>query len=68
MSYEQQKELSRLPEKIHKAEVELEALQTQLADTTVMKNQQQLLDLSQRIETAKNKVGQLYHRWQELEE
>ncbi len=67
-TYEEQKELSRLPAKIQKAEAELEVLQTQLSDPTIMNNQKKLLGLCQNIESAKKKIEQLYHRWQELEE
>ena len=67
ITYEEQKELSRLPAKIQKAEAELEALQTQLSNPTMVDNQQHLTQLCQQIETAKTKVDQLYKRWQELE-
>ncbi len=67
ITYEEQKELSRLPSKIQKAETELEFLQAQLADPAVMNDRQRLTQLSKQIETAKVKVEQLYIRWQKLE-
>lgn len=68
LSYEEQKELSRLPARIQKAEAELHALQNQLAELVTLNDQPRLTKLCQQIEAAKTKVEGLYHRWQELEE
>ena len=68
ISYEEQKELSRLPEKIQKAEAELETLQNQLTDPAIMNDPKRLTEHCQRIEAATAKVNQLYQRWQQLEE
>lgn len=67
ITYEDQKELSRLPAKIQKAEAELASLENQLSDPDLVSNQQFLIELCDRIELAKTKVEQLYFRWQELE-
>lgn len=66
ITYEQQKELNRLPDKIQKAEAELETLQNQLTDASIVNDQKKLIVLCQQIEAAKNKVEQLYKRWEEL--
>lgn len=68
LSYEEQKELSRLPEKIQKAEAELENLQNQLNDPHIINDQNRLNEHCRRIETAQAKVDQLYLRWQQLEQ
>ncbi len=67
LSYEEQKELSRLPARIQKAEAELHALQDQLAELVTLNDQARLTKLCEQIEAAKIKVDGLYHRWQELE-
>jgi ABC transport system ATP-binding/permease protein len=66
-TYEQQKELNRIPDKIRKAETELETLQNQLVDSSIVNDQKQLIALCQKIEVAKNKIEQLYKRWEELD-
>ena len=56
LSYEEQKELSRLPGKIQKAEAELEALQSQLAAPAVMND-------SSRLTHCANKLRRLKSKW-----
>ena len=67
LSYEEQKELSRLPAKIQKAEAELHALQDQLSELVTLNDQTRLTKLCEQIEAVKTKVDGLYYRWQELE-
>ncbi|MBS0350784.1 MAG: ABC-F family ATP-binding cassette domain-containing protein [Proteobacteria bacterium] len=67
LTYEEQKELQRLPDKIQKAEAAVAALQAQLSEPHIMNDQTRLLQLCKEIETANSKVESLYQRWQELE-
>lgn len=67
LTYEQQKELGRLPAKIQKSEAELAALEEQLSSPEVMKDPQRLDKLCRKIAELKAKIDQLYSRWQELE-
>lgn len=68
LTYEEQKELGRLPAKIQKTEAELAELQNQLTDPAILSDQQQLAALCDRIAAIQAKADQLYARWQELEE
>ncbi len=68
LSYEEQKELQRLPDKIQKAEAVVAALEAQLADPQIMKDQTRLVVLCKEIEAENSKVNDLYRRWQTLEE
>jgi ATP-binding cassette subfamily F protein uup len=63
-----QRELARLPEKIQKAEAELEVLQAQLEHTEVSNNPKRLTEVCEKIAAVKNKIEGFYARWEELEQ
>lgn len=67
INYEEQRELNRLPSKIEKAENELAVMETQLHHADVMSNPERLTELCAQIEVVRNKIAQLYQRWEELE-
>lgn len=67
LTYEQQKELSRLPEKIQKAEKAVEVLQNQLSDPAIASDSKRIQELCKQIAESNQKIEQLYVRWQELE-
>lgn len=67
LNYDQQKELNRLPAKLQKAEEDLEMLQNQLSAPEAINNPKRIEELCQKIIVAKEKVDQLYMRWQELD-
>ena len=67
ISYEEQKELSRLPVKIQKAENELAALQHQLTNEEIIKDQKKLQNLCEQIEKINKQIKVLYERWEKLE-
>jgi ABC transport system ATP-binding/permease protein len=67
LTYDEQKELSRLPAKIQKAEEELSELQNQLSASAIMNDQKRLTQLCEQIEAAKTKIENLYTRWQKLD-
>lgn len=67
LSYEDQKELQRLPEKIQKAEAAVAKLTAQLTDPVIMDDKPRLTQLCKEIEVANAKVEGLYLRWQQLE-
>jgi ATP-binding cassette subfamily F protein uup len=68
LSYEEQRELSRLPEKINKIELELKELQEKLHLNEVGQDLQAVMKLWEQIKTAQDKVNELYNRWEILEE
>lgn len=68
LSYEEQKELGRIPDKIHKAEADVERLQTQLEKPEIYSDAKKLNDVCEQIKLAKEKVEKLYQRWEELDE
>lgn len=67
LTYEEQKELQRLPDKIQKAEALVASLAAQLSDPLIMNDKSRLSQLYKEIEAANAKVEALYQRWQELE-
>lgn len=67
LSFAEQKELSRLPAKLEKAEAELNSLQDQLAHVSMIENRQQFNELCEKIKVAQDKVDALYARWEQLE-
>ncbi|HVV67466.1 MAG TPA: ABC-F family ATP-binding cassette domain-containing protein [Gammaproteobacteria bacterium] len=67
LSYDEQRELSRIPAKIDKAEAEIAALELQLEKPDIQSNPTRLTELCLEIQIVKNKVNQLYERWEELE-
>jgi len=68
LSYEEQKELNRLPARIQKAEADVVTLQQKLQDPTFATDVKRLAEYDKQIQLAKDKVTQLYLRWEELEE
>ncbi len=67
LSYEERRELSRLPERIEKIENQITALEQQLHDPILQNNPERLQVLCQKIDEAKTKAALLYNRWEELE-
>ncbi len=67
LNYDQQKELSRLPAKLQKAEEDLAILQNQLSAPEAINNPKRIEELCQKIVVTKEKIDQLYLRWQELD-
>ena len=68
MSYEERKEWQRMEGRIEKAEAEVTRLQEQLHDPEYVQDLQRLQLMSQELQSAEEKVQQLYERWSELEE
>lgn len=68
LSHEQQRELKRLPDKIHKAEQAVAELEAQLADPAIASDAAKLLEITEKMTLAQQKVEELYQLWQELEE
>lgn len=67
LSYEERRELSRLPEKIQKIENQIAALEKQLHDPAKQSDTEGLLLLCKQIDEEKSKAALLYSRWEELE-
>lgn len=68
LTYEEQKELSKIEAKVKKAEMELETLQKQLEIVTTQADVPRITELGIKIKAAKEKVDHLYQRWAELDE
>lgn len=66
ISYDEQRELSRLPDKIEKAEMNLAEMQIQLHHADVISDPQRLAELCGKIEVVKEKISAFYRRWEEL--
>ncbi|ADJ28085.1 ABC-F family ATP-binding cassette domain-containing protein [Nitrosococcus watsonii] len=67
LSYEERKELNRIEKKISKAEQALETFQERLHDPEIMSDSERLTALYAQLQESRNKVDQLYQRWEELE-
>ena len=67
LSYEEQKELGRIDQRVEKAEAEVVRLQQQLHDPAIMSDAARLKDLYSQLQAAETKVAEIYSRWQELE-
>ena len=67
LSYEEQKELGRIDQRVEKAEAEVVRLQQQLHDPAIMSDAARLKELYSQLQAAKTKVTEIYSRWQELE-
>jgi len=61
------RELDGMEAAIQKAEAELESLQQQMADPTVMADRHRFAQVCTGADAAQQKVQALYDRWQELE-
>ncbi len=70
LSFEEQKELNRLPEKISKAEAAIEKMHQQLADPALYQTEhaQCLQQLNDELSLKQQQLQTLYDRWLELEE
>jgi ABC transport system ATP-binding/permease protein len=68
-SYNEQRELSRLPEKIEKLETEIADLQQQLADPALYQQERgdKVAELNQQLQDREEKLEACYVRWEELE-
>ncbi|MFI4920991.1 MAG: ATP-binding cassette domain-containing protein, partial [Gammaproteobacteria bacterium] len=67
LSYEEQKELGRIDQRVEKAEAEVVRLQQQLHDPAIMSDAARLKELYSQLQAAETKVTEIYSRWQELE-
>ncbi len=67
LSYEEQRELSRIPERIQKAEAEVMQLEAKLQDTALATDSDALVEVYQQMEVKKAKIAELYQRWDDLE-
>ncbi|HEB54722.1 MAG TPA: ATP-binding cassette domain-containing protein [Gammaproteobacteria bacterium] len=68
LSYKEQRELDRLPEKIELLETEQQSLQTKTGDSGFyQQDKQTIVDTLQQIEAIQKELEQLYQRWEELE-
>lgn len=68
ISYDEQRELARIPEKIQKTESQKTLLEQQLHDSEIQTDVSRLNILFAQIETLRKKIDQLYQRWEILEE
>ncbi|HEX5339606.1 MAG TPA: ABC-F family ATP-binding cassette domain-containing protein [Gammaproteobacteria bacterium] len=67
LSYEEQKELNRIGNKIEKAEQEVNRIEAQLHDPAIMSDAARLQQLHTELESAKRNVEKIYQRWETLE-
>jgi len=67
LTYMELRELEGMEAAIQKAEAELESLQQQMADPTVMADRHRFAQVCTGADAAQQKVQALYDRWQELE-
>ena len=67
LSSSEQRELSRMEERIEAAEREVEALQGKLADPAVAKDHLKLQECWSQLQAAQKRVADYYTRWEELE-
>ncbi|MEM8885219.1 MAG: ATP-binding cassette domain-containing protein, partial [Planctomycetota bacterium] len=68
LTWNEQKELSKLPDRIHAAEAELEALDAELAEPSFYeKPQGHVVERTKKRQELADAVATLYARWEELE-
>ena len=67
LTYEEQKELSKLPIKIEKIEVEINYLQDQLSSTDVINDSQRVNEICLKIKSLQDNLDILYQRWLDLD-
>lgn len=68
LSYNEQRELKKLPDQINKLETEIEAIQTQLADPNFyQESEEKVSEVSQQLQDKEAKLEALLERWEELE-
>jgi ATP-binding cassette subfamily F protein uup len=67
LTWNEQRELEGMEEKILAAEEELHAQQKQMEDPTVLANHVKLREVCASVDEAQKRVQSLYQRWQELE-
>lgn len=67
LSYEERKELSRLPKKIENVEARILLLEQSLTDRDVATSPEKLTEIYAKIALEKEKIGQLYALWERLE-
>jgi len=69
LSYKEQRELEGLPALIAQLEAEQNKLYTELADTTIYREQpERVVDAKQRLTAIESQLGTAYERWESLEE
>ena len=68
LSYNEQRELERLPERIEKLEAELEQIQAKLGDPALYRDRaDQVSELTQRMQQVEAELAESYARWEALE-
>jgi ATP-binding cassette subfamily F protein uup len=67
LTWNEQRELEKMEATILAAETEVESLQSQVADPTVMANHVQLHEAYEKLAAAQHEVERLYARWADLE-
>lgn len=67
MSYSEKREWEQIEGKILKLEEEVEALNTQINDPTIIKQPEKLQSACQSLNERQRELDKLYFRWQELE-
>lgn len=68
LSYDEQRELDRIPAKIQKAETEIKAIEEQLHHPDISHNLARINEIYAQITTLQTKIEQFYQRWEELEQ
>lgn len=68
LSYAEEKELNSLPSQIEKAEREQSSLQAQLGDSSLYTQPTRLREVQTRLKALEGQLGELYARWEALEE
>jgi ATP-binding cassette subfamily F protein uup len=66
LTWNEQRELQRMEETIHRAEAEVISLQGRIADPKVIANYQQMHEAYEQLATAQHEVSRLYERWAAL--
>jgi ATP-binding cassette subfamily F protein uup len=67
LTYMELRELEGMEATVQNAEAELESLQQQMADPTIMADRHRFAQVCTDADAAQQKVQALYERWQELE-
>ena len=68
LSYEERKEHSRIERAITKTEAEIEKLESKAAEPEIVTDPDKLQSALKSVNEAKEKLNELYSRWEELEE
>ena len=68
LSYNEQREYSKIEGKIEKAEEKLSEIEALAADPTAHTDHERSAEIAAELETARTHVAALYERWEELEE